>query len=73
MDNLITRLYQSSKTVFTNKDLAIIWQEIKDRVIVSLRGDGSVDCSVIAKKYGGGGHANSAAFRLKSLRDIPWG
>lgn len=27
MDNLITKLYQSQKTVLTNKDLALIWQE----------------------------------------------
>jgi len=27
MDNLTAKLYQSSKTVFTNKDLALIWQE----------------------------------------------
>lgn len=27
MDNLIAKLYQSQKTVFTNKDLSLIWQE----------------------------------------------
>lgn len=27
MDNLTAKLYQSSQTVFTNKDLAIIWNE----------------------------------------------
>ncbi|MCX6714163.1 MAG: hypothetical protein NTV48_03630 [Candidatus Vogelbacteria bacterium] len=27
MDNLIAKLYQSSKTILTNKDLALIWQE----------------------------------------------
>lgn len=27
MDNLIAKLYKSSKTVFTNKDLALIWEE----------------------------------------------
>lgn len=27
MDNLIVKLYQSSKTVLTNKDLSLIWQE----------------------------------------------
>lgn len=27
MDNLIAKLYQSPKTVLTNKDLALIWQE----------------------------------------------
>lgn len=27
MDNLIAKVYQSSKTILTNKDLALIWQE----------------------------------------------
>jgi predicted transcriptional regulator of viral defense system len=27
MDNLIVKLYQSPKTVLTNKDLALLWQE----------------------------------------------
>lgn len=27
MDNLIAKLYQSNKTVLTNKDLALIWEE----------------------------------------------
>jgi len=27
MDNLINKIYQSSKTVLTNKDLALIWEE----------------------------------------------
>ena len=27
MDNLTAKLYQSSKTILTNKDLALIWQE----------------------------------------------
>jgi hypothetical protein len=27
MDSLITKLYQSSKTILTNKNLALIWQE----------------------------------------------
>ena len=27
MDNLIAKLYQSPKTVLTNKDLGLIWQE----------------------------------------------
>lgn len=27
MDSLVTKLYKSSKTILTNKDLALIWQE----------------------------------------------
>lgn len=52
---------------------AIIWKVDKNGgVAVSLRGDGSVNVSKIAAKYGGGGHHNSSAFRLESLKDIPW-
>jgi len=29
MDNLITKLYQSPKTILTTKDLALIWEETK--------------------------------------------
>lgn len=52
---------------------SIIWNEHKSGLIlISLRGDGSVDCSKIAAKYGGGGHKNSAGFTVPSLKDIPW-
>ena len=52
---------------------AIMWREKKDgSVAVSLRGVGDIDCSQIAMKYGGGGHKLSAAFKLKSINDIPW-
>lgn len=61
-----------AKLIKMRLPLAIIWSESKDRILVSLRGAGEIDCSVIAKKYGGGGHKYSAAFRLKSLKDIPW-
>lgn len=52
---------------------AIVWKEYKDGIVgVSLRGNGGVDCSKIAAKYGGGGHKSSAAFTLPSLKAIPW-
>lgn len=52
---------------------AIIWKEDKrGGITVSLRGDGSVNIAKIAAKYGGGGHHNASAFRLKSFKDIPW-
>ena len=52
---------------------SIIWTEHKSGlVLVSLRGDGSIDCSKIAAKYGGGGHKNSAGFTVPSLSAIPW-
>jgi len=36
----------------------------------SLRSDNDVDCSVIAKSLGGGGHANAAGFEVKTFEDI---
>lgn len=42
--------------------MGIIWSRRKKRVVVSLRGDGTIDLTEIAKRYGGGGHRNAAAF-----------
>lgn len=42
--------------------MGIVWSRRKNRVVVSLRGDGTIDLNEIAKKYGGGGHPNAAAF-----------
>lgn len=52
---------------------SVIWHENKNgQISVSLRGNGHIDVSLIAQKYGGGGHKNSAAFRLKAIGEIPW-
>ncbi len=39
---------------------------------VSIRGDGSVDVSVIAAKYGGGGHPGSSGFFIPNGSVMPW-
>lgn len=39
---------------------------------VSIRGDGTVDVSEIAKKYGGGGHPNAAGFMIPNGNVMPW-
>lgn len=39
---------------------------------VSIRGDGSVDVSKIAAKYGGGGHTGSAGFFIPNNHPMPW-
>jgi len=65
--------FMGAKLCRMRPPFAIIWRQKKDgRVTVSLRGVGNIDCSKIAAKYGGGGHKHSAAFRLDSLKDIPW-
>lgn len=39
---------------------------------VSIRGDGSVDVSLIARKYGGNGHPNSSGFRIPWQNPMPF-
>lgn len=51
---------------------AISWVQEKDRIEVSLRSDGSVDVSEIAKKYGGGGHKAAAGFSFPADQPFPW-
>lgn len=43
-----------------------------DIMNVSLRSDTSVDVSAIARKYGGNGHPQASAFRLKWGEPLPW-
>lgn len=39
---------------------------------VSIRGDGSVDVSLIALKYGGGGHPSASGFFIPNGDPVPW-
>jgi len=39
---------------------------------VSIRGDGSIDVSKIAQKYGGNGHKSSAGFLIPAGGPLPW-
>lgn len=52
--------------------VTIIWYQSGDEKRVSLRSDGSVDVSVLAEKYGGGGHREAAAFRIEKNDSFPW-
>lgn len=52
--------------------LAVIASVDPTGIKVSLRGDGSVDVSKIAQKFGGNGHPNSAGFILPWGVPIPW-
>jgi hypothetical protein len=52
--------------------LAIIWQENRKRLSVSLRSNGTVDVAKIAAKFGGGGHKAAAAFSLPRGTKKPW-
>ncbi len=52
--------------------LAVVWYQKTDGIMFSLRSDGTVDVSEIAKKYGGGGHVSSAGFVLDVGASLPW-
>ncbi len=52
--------------------LGIIWYHREGVWRVSLRGNGSVDVAEIAKKYGGSGHHNAAAFSVPTYDQLPF-
>lgn len=51
---------------------SIIWAVSGNRVNVSLRSVGGFDVSVLAKKYGGGGHPQAAGFSFELTSGFPW-
>lgn len=52
--------------------LAAVWCILPDgELLVSLRGDGSINCCTLAESFGGGGHHNAAGFRLR-LDETTW-
>lgn len=44
---------------------ALVWSRKRGQIHISLRGDGSIDTSEIAKRHGGGGHKNASGFTIK--------
>lgn len=42
----------------------MVWRQVGDRLKVSLRSCGDYDVTILADKFGGGGHRNAAAFSL---------
>ena len=52
--------------------VAILWCKKGKKIIVSLRSDGTVDVSKLAKKYGGGGHRAAAGFSFAWGEPFPW-
>jgi oligoribonuclease NrnB/cAMP/cGMP phosphodiesterase (DHH superfamily) len=52
---------------------AIVWYyDNAGTLSFSLRGDGSIDVSKIAQKYGGGGHHNAASFKITKDLGLPF-
>ena len=52
--------------------IGIVYYRYGGAVHVSLRSHGETDVSVIAQKYGGGGHKNAASFRVKTFGELPF-
>lgn len=70
-DKVGRKLYVGKQRPF-----AIVWNEDAHTRGFSMRGDGSVDLSVLAKKhakvFGGGGHRGAASFRTPPDAPIPF-
>ncbi|MFT5036876.1 MAG: oligoribonuclease NrnB/cAMP/cGMP phosphodiesterase (DHH superfamily) [Candidatus Azotimanducaceae bacterium] len=52
--------------------IGIVYYRYGGHVHISLRSHGDADVMQIARKYGGGGHKNAAAFRVDSFNDLPF-
>jgi nanoRNase/pAp phosphatase (c-di-AMP/oligoRNAs hydrolase) len=52
--------------------IGILWYESAGEYNVSLRSNGTVDVSKLAKKFGGGGHSAAAGFTIPISQKLPW-
>lgn len=51
---------------------SMVYRYERDTLKISLRGDGSIDCTKLAEKYGGGGHHDAAALVMKNKNPLPF-
>jgi oligoribonuclease NrnB/cAMP/cGMP phosphodiesterase (DHH superfamily) len=63
--NTFKSVYDESK-----HDIMIPFTFSKDKWIVSLYTTHNIDCSALAKAWGGGGHAKAAGFQVNDIRDV---
>lgn len=72
----VPSVFSSDLGNFLSKKLppmAIAWHQSNNgNFRVSLRSDGTLDVSEIAKKYGGGGHKAAAGFGIMAGQPFPW-
>lgn len=55
--------------------IGVVWSykgKDKPKIHVSLRGNGKINLSELAKKFGGGGHKASAGFAIERNINFPW-
>lgn len=55
-----------------NPPFSVMWYKGHGILKVSMRSNGDIDVSEIAKEYGGGGHPQAASFKLDINEDLPW-
>ncbi len=56
-----------------NHPIGIVWSEVGDAIKFSLRSNGKIDVSQLAKQFpGGGGHKAAAGFSLPVSKGFPW-
>jgi oligoribonuclease NrnB/cAMP/cGMP phosphodiesterase (DHH superfamily) len=70
--NITMKSYVGNRLYTKLPPFALIVTAHPDGFGVSIRGDGSVDVSKIAAKYGGGGHPGSAGFFIPNGSVMPW-
>ena len=52
--------------------IGIIWYQRNGKKVFSLRSNGKADVSVIAARFGGGGHKTASGFALDADQSFPW-
>lgn len=52
--------------------IAAIWSQKNGKRKISLRSNGKIDVSKIAKEFGGGGHKAAAGFSINTEKPLPW-
>ncbi len=58
--------------ISNRKGIGIVWSYENGRLLASLRSNGKIDVSKIAKKFRGGGHKASSGFDLPVKIKFPW-
>lgn len=61
---------QAFKSIEGDYDIMIPFAYTKHFWTVSLYTEKDIDCSILAAKYGGGGHAKAAGFQIEDIREI---
>ncbi len=64
--------YVGNQLVEKLPPIALVVSAHPDGFGVSIRGNGSVDVSEIARKYGGNGHPNASGFFIPASGPLPW-